>query len=282
MGNTLTSDELSILHVDDLGPDNLGSFGPKTTEEAAAVHNICKPEYIQPPTLETRCMDDRLEVPSVQLPGSLLTTEVAADYMDGSSGIRPLSEMIKLKTAAILRRGRPVIIHQDCAAIKLQRTALAYIGANESNLLPRAWQRLRLMELTDHLTRDDLRSAAQLAGERVARDDLWDIDPEAVLAAAASRGAEVESFEGEHKAAGSRTDLSGQIFDNGAFRRDHKSADGAPLGMLSITLGAYANQLREDGFGEPEVARKVMQATLFTLGLQKLAMSETARDHLVG
>jgi hypothetical protein len=52
--------------------------------------------------------------------------------------------------------------------------------------------------------------------------------------------------------------------------------------MLSITYGAYINQRRQTGFSEEEVAKKTIEACLFTVGVLKLASTHELPAAIVG
>lgn len=282
--------KVNVISITDLGPENQGGFGPSSEIEEAAITNVTKPNYVAQPTIETHCMDDGFEGAACQLPGGLLITEIAGDYMDPDAGVLALDQMADIKTDSILKRGRPVIVHGDtkhgeggCAANSLLRNALVYNALHEEIIVPQAWKRMEIMGLDSYLQKGDIRQAIYTGRRRAEDADLWrGIDAATVVQVACASGAEYEEFDREHNIACSRTDVSENVFNNGAFRVEHQTDGGEPMGVFSITLGAYKDQLLEDGFEEPEIAKKLMHTILFSLGILKMATKEGVKDVIVG
>lgn len=280
-----------ILSSKDLGPGNQGGFGPNTDIEADVAKDVAKREYVAEATREIHCMDDRFRGSGCQLPGGLLIVEMASDFMNPEAEILAWDEMVRHKTEMLVQKGRPVILHGDtthgqggCAANAFQCETLIYNADPEHKdlVLDLAWSRLQMMELDRLLQKGDVRQAIDTGGYRAKDKGLWrNIAADQVVRIALDSGAEYEEFEGSHNVACSRTDLSENGFNSGAFRSSHMADDGEPLGVFSITLGAYKNQLIEDGFEVSEVAKKLMHTVLFSIGLLKIATKDDFQDIVV-
>ena len=76
--------------------------------------------------------------------------------------------------------------------------------------------------------------------------------------------------------------VSAHTHDGLKFRHEHQNDLGEPLGMFTITLGAYIEQLRTDEFTEQEISDKVIPATLFSVAILKVAQKENAPDVIAG
>lgn len=280
--------KVRFLALNDLGEGNCGNFGPSSDEELAAVKQCNKNKYVGKETPDSHCMDDRFEGYACQLPGNRAITEIAGDYMNPTVEARPLSELVATKVSELVEKQRVPYFHGDehkgkagCAANANLRAVLAYNDEYSELVASLAYTRLRMNGI-DSLEHEDIISAIKAGAERAADDSLWDVTPEQVVDIAEQCGAEVEIFKGDHNVAGSREDISKNTFNNGLFRNEHNSDDGKSLGLLSITYGAYINQLKEDGFSKAEIADKMMHACLFTVGILKLACKEDFPAAIIG
>lgn len=280
--------EVRIITITDLGEGNGGSFGPNSEQEADAINDCAASEYVKPPTPDSHCMDDRFERYALQLPGNRAITEIAGDYMDENTDAQPLSRTTARKVHELVAMGRVPFFHGDeakgkagCAANANLRAVLAYNGEHVESVTTRVYDRLRLLGF-DEIGHEEIETAIRAGAERAAENSLWDARPEEVVDIAIKNGAEYEELRGDHATAGSREDISANTFDNGAYRHQHQTDEGGPLGLFSITYGAYVKQLEEDGFTKDDVAKKLMHACLFTVGILKLASQEDAQAAIVG
>jgi hypothetical protein len=277
-----------VLARHQLGRGNLGYFGPSSKREASFSDDFANLEYRKPATLESYCMDDRNEGYGIQLPGNRAISEIAAIYMDGSALALPLSTVARLKVRELVALGNKPVFHGDeatgkkgCAANLNLRTALVY-GAENSRLIANmARDRLRLLGI-DTVRQEDLRRMIEVGGARAADESLWDITAEEVIDVARLEGAGYVEYPGPHRTPGIREDMSAYTFDNGAFRASHKTDDGHPAGVLSVTPGAYLQQLMESGYSEEVIVRYLSGVEIFTVEILKLATNEEIQDVLVG
>jgi len=271
-----------------LGKDSLGFFGPGSESEAAQADDYANETYIKPPTDESYCMDDRFEGFGVQLPGNRAISEMAAYYMDADQDAIKLSELTRQKVSELMVMGREPVFHGDeasgkkgCAANLNLRTALAYNTENSDHVSNMVRDRLRMLGI-DRIEKAEISNMIRTGGERAADDSLWDVDAEGVVEIAIANNARYIEFKGAHHTAGPREDMSARTFDNGAFRAEHKTDDGNPLGALSLTYGAYAEQLKDDGFSEDAAAKRVASVLLYSMAILKLATKDAAVDVIVG
>lgn len=265
-----------------------GSFGPDSPREAGIANDYDKDEYIAPATRQSCCMDDRNKRLAIGLPGNRAISEIASDLMDSSQEPKPLSTAIGHKVDELIGNDRVPVFHGDkakgkngCAANLYLRVALAANAKTRGQSVAMAYDRLRLLGI-DSLSEDDLKAMIDTGTERAADDRIWDTDAAGVIDTAIEHGAPVDYYEDEHRTAGPREDMSRSIFNNQAFRSDHQTDDGQPMGALSITYGAYMDQLREDGFSNEEIANKVAGVVLFSVAMLKLACKDEAVDVIVG
>lgn len=273
-----------IIAEGTLGPHNLGDIGPSSEQEALNIRDCADSEYLTAPVSESHCMDDRVEALGVQLAGNRAVTEIAGDYMNPASEELPLSQRLARKSKELELMGRPAYFHKGCAALLAltQRDALRYNAQNADMGARLSMDRLRLVGI-DSITLDDLKLAIQTGGTAAANENLWDCSREQAVEIACQNGAAYEEFEQPgHAAAGAAWLVTEQIFDNGAFRRDHQTDDGTPQGVLVLSLGGYKKQLEEDGFSADIVAQKLMHATLYAVGVLKLAEKPGAPDAIIG
>lgn len=283
-------DGIEFIELDSLGEGNRGQFGPVSERELEAVKDCTKNKYIGPESKDSHCMDDGFEGGACQLPGNRAITEIAGEYMDGSIESRPLSAFLPAKVEELIAMDRMPWFHGDdkngkagCAALKLLCTAdaLRYNYEHKEIVTGLVYTRLRRAGV-DTLESGDIMRAIETGAERAGDDKLWDMAPEEAFELAARHGAKTEIFERKHRVAGSREDISPHSFHNGLFRQEHTSEDRHPLGMLSITYGLYLSQLRQDQFPEAEIANKLMQSGLFTVGVLKLASHHELPAAIVG
>lgn len=284
------SNGIEFLELDSLGEGNRGEFGPVSARELEAVNDCTHEKYIGPESKDSHCMDDGFEGGACQLPGNRAITEIAGEYMDSSIKPSPLSVLIPAKVEELIAMDRMPWFHGDdkngkagCAALKLLCTAdaLRYNYEHKEIVTGLVYTRLRRAGV-DTLESDDIMRAIETGAERADDSKLWDMLPEEAFELAASHGAKTEIFQRKHRVAGSREDISPYSFLNGLFRKEHTSEDRHPLGMLSITYGLYLNQLKEDEFPETEIAHKLMQSGLFTVGVLKLASHHELPAAIVG
>lgn len=272
------------LVISTLGPGNVGTIGPRSESEASQASDLGRPEYQAPPAPESHCMDDRLEIYGIQLAGNRAVTEGACVYLDPLAEKLPLSENLAGIVEELNAKGAKPFFHVGCAALLVlsNRQALEFMIEAEQRplLMGLADTRLRLLGI-DSRTPDNFDSAFNTAAESLAAEKLWDANADKLLAIAQQHGAGLDPIAGQHAAVGARWDMSPNIFDNTAFRRDHKTDDGGPLGALSISLGAYFKQLETEGLTEPEVDQRLLQAVLFQLAVLKVAEQEDAPDAIV-
>jgi hypothetical protein len=271
-----------------LGKDSLGYFGPSSEAEARLANDYADPEYRKPSTAESYCMDDRFEGFGIQLPGNRALAEIAALYMDGSAHALPLSRLVTLKVTELVALGNKPIFHGDetsgkkgCAANMNLRATLAYNAENSRSVASMARDRLRMLGI-DSLRQEDLRRMIEMGGARALDDNLWDATVAGVIDLAMDAGAGYIEFKGAHHTPGPREDMTDGTFDNGAFRSGHKTDDGLPAGALSLTYGAYMNQLLETGFSEEKIAKTVSGVILNSVSILKLATKDEAVDVIVG
>ena len=284
----MTDDELAeskIIVSGMLGAGNLGNIGPNTAQEAANINDCADGEYLTGPVDESCCMDDRGEKLGIQLAGNRATTEVADDLMDPDAEELPLSQSIARKTQELNQMGRLPRNHKGCAALLALSKDAAPLGYNVKNIdlvADLALTRLRLLGI-DTVSLEDIKLSIETGGTRAAKKHLYDCTPEQVIEIATQNGAIYEEFDQpDHAAAGTAWILTEKIFDNGAFRRNHQTEEGTPQGVLVLSLGAYKNQLQEDGFADDIVTQKIMRATLFAIGVLKLAEKPDTPDVIIG
>lgn len=284
------SNGVEFLELDSLGEGNRGQFGPVSERELEAVNDCAHEKYIGPESKDSHCMDDGFEGGACQLPGNRAITEIAGEYMDGSLKPSPLSVYLPAKVEELIAMDRMPWFHGDdkngkagCAALKLLCTAdaLRYNYEHKEIVTGLVYTRLRRAGI-DTLESGDITRAIEIGAQRADDARLWDLAPEEAFELAARHGAKTEIFQRKHRVAGSREDVSAHSFLNGLFRKEHTSEDRHPLGMLSITYGLYLNQLREDEFPEAEIAKKLMQSGLFTVGVLKLASHHELPAAIVG
>jgi hypothetical protein len=282
--------QIRFLEFNSLGEGNRGQFGPVSKREYEAVRDCTKNKYIGPDSLDSHCMDDGFEGRTCQLPGNRAITEIAGEYMDSSIEAKPLSQALAAKVEELVSKNEMPWFHGDekhgksgCAALKLlcSGDTLRYNHEHKDVIASLTYTRLRLNGI-DSIEFADILTAIETGAERAADKSLWDIGAEEAFDIAASHGAETEILNRKHRVAGSREDVSPYTFNNGQFRMEHESEDSLPLGMLSITYGAYINQLRQTGFSEEEVAKKTIEACLFTVGVLKLASTHELPAAIVG
>jgi len=277
-----------IVSIGDLGRGNMGNFGPNSQAEAACANDFASERYICPPTSDSHCMDDRFEGHAIQLPGNRAHVEVMGYYMDPSVKPKPILQATAEKVDELVGMGRQPFYHGDittgkagCAANKYGRTTLEYNHNNRKQVAKLAYGRMRLLGF-DKIKEEEILEAIDTGGQRAADESLWNGGAEEIVNAAIESGAAYEEFEGAHHTLGSREDISTNTFNNSAFRHDHLTDDRQPLGALSITYGAYAEQLADDGFDDDEIKQKILHAVLTTIGILKLACNDDAISVTVG
>ncbi|HVS79083.1 MAG TPA: hypothetical protein VHD84_02225 [Candidatus Saccharimonadales bacterium] len=276
---------VGIIAQGDLGPGNIGEIGPRSEREAAQAADLGHPEYRAPASDESHCMDDRLEVYGIQLAGNRSVTEVFADIMDSTAPKLPLSEALDQKVRKLIALGRMPYFHRLCAALQLLSNgeALKYMvkAENRPVVMSLTDGRLRLLGI-DSLSPNDYENAFDTTEEWLSNEELRDASPEELLEIAKAAGARIDPIDGEHAAVGTRWDMTEDTFDNTAFRRDHQTDEGSPMGALSVTPGAYMKQLEEDGFSKPEIDQKMLWAVLCQVAVLKVAQAGNAPDVIVG
>lgn len=274
-----------IIAEGTLGRRNIGFIGPNSEREAYHAKDLGNEEYKSRSDIESHCMDDRIESLGIQLAGNRAVTEAAASYMEPSCEAVPLSRQIERSVHELLAMGRTPNFHEGCAAIAVLAggQALRYMSdqANREMVMGLADARLRLLGI-DTISPNDYEIAFDAAAENLSKDALWDVTPEQIMEIAKQSGAGFDLTGSEHSAVGARWDVSEYTFDNAAFRRDHQSDEGRPMGALSVTLGAYKKQLEEDGFYSEDVVQKMFRATLYAVAVLKVAQKENAPDIIVG
>jgi hypothetical protein len=284
------NNRVDFLELESLGAGNRGLFGPVSERELEAVKDCTKEEYIGPESRDSHCMDDGFEGGACQLPGNRAITEIGGEYMDPAAQARPLSVVLPRKVDELVAIDRMPWFHGDdkhgkagCAALKLlcSADALRYNSEHKEVVAGLVYTRLRRVGV-DTIESSEIIKAIETGAERADDAKLWDLSPEEAFDLAAHTGAETEMFQRKHRVAGSREDVSPHSFLNGRFRAEHTSEDRHPLGMLSITYGLYLEQLKQDGFSQDEIARKLMQSGLFTIGILKLASHHELPAAIVG
>jgi hypothetical protein len=277
-----------IVSTGDLGSGNLGTFGPNSKTEAECTKDFANEKYVCPPANESHCMDDRFEGTGIQLPGNRAHVEVIGDYMNPEVYPKPIIEATAQKVDELIGLGRRPFYHGDrhagkagCAANKYGRKTLAYNSEHRTQVARLAYNRMRILGF-DKINEKQILVAIDMGGERAADERLWNGGAEEIVETAIAHGAGYEEFEGEHNTPGPREDISVNTFDNGSYRHDHHTDDGQPLGALSVTYGAYGEQLVDDGLDDDEIETKMMNAVLTTIGILKLACKDEAVSVTVG
>jgi len=274
---------VKIIYKGTLGAGNIGSFGPNSEREAAHIDDFGDEKYLMPVSPDSHCMDDRIELAGIRLPGNRTVTEINGDYMDPEIEPRPISQAIRDKVQELVATGNPVYFHEGCAALAVTAdgTVLRFIGDNKETIAHLAMDRLRILG-RDHIELNTLLKAAETAGRRGREASLFDASAPELLDIARQAGADMDAVPGEHTAAGAGWLMSRHTHHNGMFREDHKTDDGEPQGVLTITPGAYLEQLKEDGFDEEEIDKKIMQAVMISVAVLKIAEKDNAPDVIAG
>ncbi len=296
-----------IVVITDLGPDNVGIFGPsgQTNEVCEAyAQAAASPEYSRRPQ-GWRCVDGRpsgddlqaieqgldAETAASQIAGSLPVSETAAGYMDDPSKHLPHSEMLAEDTFNAIQDGEEILVHGDeslgkagCKANADTRSALRFNAANADIVIPKVWSIVQLMGLDKHIEEDDLMKSV-LNGKKAAdNDELWNVTPEGAVDVMVANGAQYEELVGAHHEHAERIDLTDEAFDKAAFIRDQSTAEGQ-VQAFAASFGGYAKMAfrRAQMHGETErsAALKISRVMLFNTGLSKMLLNEDARVGVV-
>jgi hypothetical protein len=276
-----------------LGPPEFEEFDPDSDSEESIVEAIHKeafedvnnPKYIdyrQPSGYH--CMDYDATQPGVQLPGGFTETVLFANYINPGRDARPMSEEYSRVTSEMLEWGITSFHHNKCAAAKHKRDALGENFVHEVEAREFTYAVLDELDLTSPRTDRNIQEAIFTGAEAASDVSLWDVDFEREKGTEISKnlGAPYEVLDksGRSVPVGLRIDTSPHLFNAALFRREHAHG-GLELGVYSVTLGAFRDELLRIGVKKKAVARMVMAAALFTHGLAKHVGDEYLRAAVV-
>lgn len=263
-------EKIRIISQDDLGPGNQGEFGPVSSAESEFINDVGDERYWGPRQEKSACMDDRLEGLRLHLAGNRAITEAAAQYLDRRAEALPLSKNMARTVNQLTVMDRVPVFHKKCAAIASIRQALEYAGEREGAVIGEVWKKLDRLGATEFITMQQLSNAINTGRQNSQVESIWDSTPDQLMKIAEDNGAEIEETPGNHKVAGNLDNMSSQGFNNGLYRSEHTADDGQPMGMLTIDWLGYRDQLAEDGFSDPDIARQLMRSGIFIVAVQKM------------
>jgi hypothetical protein len=286
--------EVKLLIDTDFGKGNEGSLGPATEAEVLSVKDIADQKYVEQMRAERWfCMDDGIEDLGGQLPGGILITEAAGATMQDKLEYHRQSDLIAAQTRELVGDGIEVWVHGDthagkigCAANAGKRATLKIGRQHMESVIRLAWPTMEFLNLARVVPKETAREFILAGAARAENDDFWDVSPAEVVDIAVANGANYHEPDRQHRTACVRLDLSPNIYNNGKYRQTHQSHDGQPLGALSVTLGAYKDNLLrravKHGHNEIWVAQKVLQAAIFSVEASKKLGNERLRLAVVG
>lgn len=287
-----SSPEVKLLVNTDFGLGNEGSLGPETVSDQNSVKDIADSKYVEQLRAERFfCMDDGIEELGGQLAGGIMTTEAAGETMRPDSKFRRQSELVAKTTSSLVDDGVEVWVHGDtnsgeegCAANKFWRDILRLGGRTADTMAPTVWAFMVGLQHGQAAKRRQIREFIMAGAARAEDDSFWDATTQQIVEIAQANGAKYHEVDRVHKAACARIDLTPNIFNNAKYRQNHKTQDGLPLGALSITLGAYENNLikraERHGYDEVWVAEKSMTAAIFAVAACKKLGNNVAGHQL--
>jgi hypothetical protein len=107
---------------------------------------------------------------------------------------------------------------------------------------------------------------------------VLDMSPEEVLETAVKMGAKVDPTEGEHATPGAGWLMSRHAHDNSLFMSEHTGDNGKPMGILTVTPGAYLHQLERDKISGMDKRRRMISCVMFSVAVLKIAEKPNAPD----
>ena len=177
--------------------------------------------------------------------------------------------------AAPTRRARR---HRDasttgCVANAGMRDVLGFLVINSDIILPTAWELLKVAELDDVLTQEDLVQSALSANSAANNDNLWDATPEEVIDLAVANGAEYMDLVRDHNEKATRADMSKRgAFAKARFILDHMVGNDQ-IQAFSASFGAYATITFEraamHNVSRRDAALQIARVYLYNIALTK-------------
>lgn len=263
-------EQIRILGLGDMGPGNQGEFGPSSAAESEFINDVQEEKYWGPRQEKSACMDDRLEGLRLHLAGNRAITEAATQYLDRRAEVLPVSKNMARTVNQLAVMDRVPVFHKKCAALASIRQALDYAGQREGAVIGEVWKKLDRLGATEFITMQQLSNAINTGRQNSQDESIWDSTPDQLMEIAKNNGAEIEETPGSHKVAGNLDNMSSLGFNNGKFRGEHTADNGQPMGMLTIDWSGYRDQLKEDGFTDPDAARQLMRSGIFIVSVQKM------------
>src|SRR3990167_8408598 len=255
-------------------------LGPSRAEEESYFAEVGGKVYIDTrPSKGVHCMDDRVRLPGVQLPGGVIENFVAGQLMRPSvPGTKPITvggDYQQFSTTGAFRPGEVWVHGESCAAAELKRQALIETANHDSDAFE--FTGTILEHMNRRFDRLDITRPIFVGYEKSQDSRVWDMRHEnGWELVSASRDVGKENFVTPHRVAGLRVDLTGNLFNSARFKDDH---DGC--GVLSVTLGAWKDKLAEMGYDERTITRELIQSALFTYGVAKAAGHQYLRAGIV-
>jgi hypothetical protein len=300
---------MTQVAVIDLGPNNIGTFGPAPgTPEIECIKKAetsCDEKYNRPATNRYICVDGRLTVQETavleagdspekadpQIAGGIAVSETAASYMDTVSTHAKQSLVVAGKTRSAVEDGIKVTVHGDqkkgkagCKALADIRTSLHFNAENADIVAPKAWAVSQALGLDQWINEDDITSSV-LDGKRAAdNDELWDVTPEEASDIMVANGAEYLVCVGDHQEESLRIDITEGAFSKVDHARDNSTPDHQAQ-AFSASMGKYkkdrfARTLKHGGT-ERDAALEVMRVILFNADMSKILINENTKVGLV-
>lgn len=294
--------------VIDLGPGNIGTFGPASATPVAECAKIaetaCDPKYNKPATRRYVCVDGRLfeeeaemlaagispEEVDPQLAGGKVLSEVAASYMDDLSTHRPESQVVAEKTRQDVEDGFPPTVHGDeakdeegCAANVRKRECLKFNAENADVVAPLTMTIVKTAGV-DHLVNEDDIAQSIVNGKVAADNDgNWDVSAKEIVEIMVANGAQYIKCVNSHEEA-ERVDFTENGFSKVDYAREN-STDSKTAMVFSASLGKYLKdcfeQTLQRGGTERDAALKFMRVVLFNAGMSKILQPENSKVGLV-
>lgn len=310
IGNEYEQEEYAValkLDVIDLGPNNIGSYGPDNLDETVAekaMQDTALPEYSRPLSSSWICVDGRCSQEEIdaelagdnkeaagQTAGSLPVSESVSDLMADPYSARPLSQRVAENTRQQVADGCKPIMHGDekagkagCKANADMRQVLRFNAENSDIVAPKVWAVMGAIGAEQHLHVNDVITDINAGKIAADKDELWDVSPEELVDIAVANGAGYQVYKDSHAEAGTRVDTTERGFAKARYVLDH-TADGQTIQMFSATIGAYYREaLRRaklNGLTEQDAARKTLRVALFNVGIDKMLTTDKARVGLI-
>ena len=267
----------------DLGPSDYSfepDLGPTSDEEEAYFEDADEPEYIDNRLPRgIHCMDDRISLPGIQLPGGIIENNAISRLMTSrrpGEDIQTIEEIYKSTTEEALKHGFMIWEHGDvCAAMAMRQKALEKTAEHEGAAYDFTHE--ILLRLRRKFSPEDIYRSIAVGYESSQTKKIWNMGFRRSLEVAREHPeVNYEEFAAPHQLAGLRFDLTGNLFNNAKFRKDHNG-----FGLLSVTLGAWGDELEKLGFDDRRVTRELTHTTLFTFGLAKTIGHQYLRAGIV-